>query len=65
MLAHMYAKMAATSGGCKSEYADKASENINEAIKADPQTSMLNVPGRSLLVSIFVSNTQSVHYRAP
>ena len=37
-LAHMYAEMAAASGGRNREYVNKAIENHKAAIKADPQT---------------------------
>jgi tetratricopeptide (TPR) repeat protein len=41
-LAHMYAVLAETSPGNRSEYVNKAIENYKAAIKADPQTSMLS-----------------------
>jgi len=41
-LAHMYAEMAAASGGRNREYVNKAIENYKAAIKADPQTPMLS-----------------------
>ena len=41
-LAHMYAEMAATSGGRNREYVNKAIENYKAAIKADPQAPVLS-----------------------
>lgn len=41
-LAHMYAGMAAASGGRNQEYVRKAIENHKAAVKADPQTPMLS-----------------------
>jgi hypothetical protein len=41
-LAHMYAEMAAASGGRNAEYLNKAIENYKAAIKADPQLPILS-----------------------
>src|SRR5262249_43353400 len=41
-LAHMYAEMAAASGGRNGELVSKAIENYKAAIKADPKTPMLS-----------------------
>jgi tetratricopeptide (TPR) repeat protein len=41
-LAHMYAQLAADTGGRNRDYVNKAIENYKAAIKADPQTSMLS-----------------------
>lgn len=38
VLAHIYAEMAAASGGHDQEYVNKAMENYKAALKADPQT---------------------------
>ena len=43
-LAHMYAHLAAASGGRNREYVNKAIENHRAAVKADPQTPMLKRP---------------------
>ena len=40
-LAHMYAEMAANSGGRNREYMNKSIENYKAAVKADPQTPVL------------------------
>ena len=40
-LAHMYAEMAAASGGRSREYMNKSIENYKAAVKADPQTPVL------------------------
>jgi tetratricopeptide (TPR) repeat protein len=41
-LAHMYAQLAADTGGRNRDYVNKAIENYKAAIKADPQTPMLS-----------------------
>src|SRR6266436_1970762 len=41
-LAHMYAEMAIASVGRNREYVNKAIENYKPAIKADPQTPVMN-----------------------
>jgi hypothetical protein len=40
-LAHMYAEMAAASGGRSREYVNKSIENYKAAVKADPHTPVL------------------------
>jgi hypothetical protein len=40
-LAHLYAEMAASSGGHSREYMNKSIENYKAAVKADPNTPML------------------------
>jgi hypothetical protein len=40
-LAHMYAEMAANSGGRSREYMNKSIENYKAAVKADPNTPVL------------------------
>ena len=41
-VARMYAEMADASGGRNRDYVNKAIENYKAAIKADPQSSLLN-----------------------
>jgi hypothetical protein len=40
-VAHMYAEMAASSGGRNREYMNKSIENYKAAVKADPNTPVL------------------------